>query len=224
MPDIVKSEIKLSVNDREVNAYLASPQTGGPGVLVLHAWWGLKPFFKQVCDGLAEQGFTALAPDLRNGEIAQTIQAAEELMKKSDPQFTGQIISAARDLLLAHPVVQGSRLGVLGFSMGGAWSLVAATEAPEEFAAVVVFYGSQPVDFGMMKAKFLGHFCEQDEWEPKEGILAMQADMASAGAEAAFYFYPGVSHWFMENDRPEYNPTQAALAWERTYAFLRENL
>ena len=54
---IQTSDIQLKVNDKIANAYLATPQNGGPGVLVLHAWWGLKPFFKQVCDQLAKQGF-----------------------------------------------------------------------------------------------------------------------------------------------------------------------
>ena len=49
---IQKSEIKLDVNGQPVNAYLTSPKDGGRSVLVLHAWWGLKPFFKELCDRL----------------------------------------------------------------------------------------------------------------------------------------------------------------------------
>jgi len=74
---IQKSDIQLDVNGKSVNAYVASPESGGPGVLVLHAWWGLKPFFKQVCDQIAEQGFVALAPDLYQGRIANTIDEAK---------------------------------------------------------------------------------------------------------------------------------------------------
>ncbi|HEY3311589.1 MAG TPA: dienelactone hydrolase family protein [Anaerolineales bacterium] len=223
MSNVIKSEIKLDVNGRDVAAYLASPQTGGKGVLVLHAWWGLKPFFKQVCEQLAGQGFTVLAPDLRNGEIAQTIQAAEELMRKSDQQFTGAIVEAARDHLLLNSST-GAPLGVVGFSMGAAWALEVAGNAPDKFAAIVAFYGSGQADYGKMQAKFMGHFCEEDEWEPAEYIREMEDDMRSAGVEATFHFYPGVSHWFMEDDRPEYNPAQARLAWERTYRFLKETL
>ena len=40
---IQKSEFELEVNGKTAKAYLAAPQNGGPGVLVLHAWWGLKP-------------------------------------------------------------------------------------------------------------------------------------------------------------------------------------
>ena len=99
---IQKSEIKLDVNGKKVNAYLAAPENGGPGVLVLHAWWGLKPFFKQVCDQLAEQGFTALAPDLRDGQVAKTIDEAKELMEKSDGQLVGDAVMTAR-LAMATP-------------------------------------------------------------------------------------------------------------------------
>ena len=56
---------EFQVDGRTISAYLAVPEHGsGPGVLVLHAWWGLTDFFKQVCDRLAQEGFIALAPDL----------------------------------------------------------------------------------------------------------------------------------------------------------------
>ena len=80
--DINKSTIQLKVNNKNVNAYLAEPKDGGPGILVLHAWWGLKPFFKQVCDQLAEHGYVALAPDLIKGRIANTIEEAKTFHEK----------------------------------------------------------------------------------------------------------------------------------------------
>src|SRR5215475_13234991 len=60
--------------------YLATPDTGtGPGVMVLHAWWGLTQPFREVCDRLAEAGFVALAPDLYRGKTTTTIEEAEAL-------------------------------------------------------------------------------------------------------------------------------------------------
>ena len=45
--------------------YLALPAGGaGPGILVLHAWWGLTDHVRHVCDQLATEGYLALAPDL----------------------------------------------------------------------------------------------------------------------------------------------------------------
>lgn len=218
---IQKSEIQLDVNGKKVNAYLASPSNGGPGVLVLHAWWGLKPFFKEVCDQLAEQGFTALAPDLRDGQIAKTIDEAKALMEKSDGQLVGDTVMAAKDHL--RGLVNG-KIGLVGFSMGGAWALITAAYKPEQIAAVVLFYGNEGVEYGKVAAKVMGHYSDHDEWEPNEYVENTFAEFKKAGVDATLHIYPGVAHWFVESDRPEYDAAAAQLAWERTFDFLKKNL
>ena len=217
---VQKSEINLDVNGKSVKAYLASPSNGGPGVLLLHAWWGLKPFFKQVCDNIAEQGFTVLAPDMFNGRVAQTIDEAKELAENSDSHSVEEIVTAAKDHLLS---LSKNKIAVLGFSFGGAWAIVTMNKEPK-VAATVLFYGSYSPDFSKARAKVLGHFCEQDEWEPMEGVREMETKMKAAGLTATLYIYPGVHHWFMETDRPEYDPKAAELAWKRTFEFLKQNL
>ncbi len=215
------SEIQLKVNDKTANAYLASSQNGGPGVLVLHAWWGLKPFFKEVCDHLAAQGFTALAPDLYQGRIATTIEEAEGLMEQRDSELMGDIVKAAKDHLVS--LRAGKPIGVLGFSMGASWSLGVAANEPDVSAAVL-FYGAGEADFNNVKAKILGHYAEVDEWEPMEWVKKMEADMKAAGLDVTLHIYPKAGHWFLENDRPEYDSASALLAWSRTFEFLRKNL
>ncbi len=218
---IQTSNIQLKVNGKTANAYLAMPQNGGPGVLVLHAWWGLKPFFKQVCDQLAKQGFTALAPDLYQGRIAATIDEAKALMEQRNSALMSNIVKAAKDHLISLRV--GNPIGVLGFSMGAAWSLVVAEGTPDVSAAVL-FYGAGEADFSKVKAQILGHFAEVDEWEPLEYVRAMEADMKAAGVDVTLHLYPKAGHWFVEEDRPEYDSASALLAWSRTYEFLRKNL
>ena len=218
---IQKSEIKLDVNGKSVNAYLASPASGGPGILLLHAWWGLKPFFKELCDQLAEHGYVVLAPDLRDGQIATTIDEAKELMQKSDDQLLGDTVMAAKDHLYNITL---NKIGVIGFSMGAAWALVAAESDPEKITATVLFYGAYPMNFKNIKSKILGHFCEVDEWEPIDGVREMETNLKAAGVDVALHFYLGVGHWFVESDRPEYDSASARLAWERTFEFLRKNL
>jgi len=218
---IQKSEIQLDVNGKSVTAYLASPANGGPGILVLHAWWGLKPFFKQVCDQLAEQGYTVLAPDLYEGDIAKTIDEAKAFHEKHENEFMGDIVNAAKDHLAARRV--GKPIGVMGFSMGAAWSIM-VTAKESDVAATVLFYGAYSPDFSKAKAKVLGHFAEVDEWEPMEGVQTMEQDMKNAGLDVTIHIYPGVAHWFMESDRPEYDPVAASLAWARTFEFLKQNL
>ena len=218
---IQTSDIQLKVNDKIANAYLATPQNGGPGVLVLHAWWGLKPFFKQVCDQLAKQGFTAFAPDLYQGRIAKTIDEAKALMEQRDSELMGNIVKAAKDYLAA--LHAGQPIAVLGFSMGAAWSLMVAESNPDVSAAVL-FYGAGEADFSKVRANILGHYAETDEWEPLEYVRSMEADMKSAGLDVTLHIYPNAGHWFVEEDRPEYDSASALLAWSRTYEFLRKNL
>jgi carboxymethylenebutenolidase len=71
---------EFQADERTINGYLAVPEQGsGPGVLVLHAWWGLTGVFKQVCDRLAQAGFVALAPDLYRGKTTASIEEAQAL-------------------------------------------------------------------------------------------------------------------------------------------------
>jgi carboxymethylenebutenolidase len=219
--DINKPNIQLKVNDKIANAYLAEPKNGGPGILVLHAWWGLKPFFKQVCDQLAEHGYTTLAPDLYQGRIATTIEEAQIFHDKFEGEFMGDTVKAAKDHLVS--LRPGKPIGVMGFSMGAAWAI--ETMAKEsDVAAAVLFYGAYSPNFSKAKAKVLGHFSDNDEWEPMDGVQTMKQNMKKAGLDVTFHIYPGVHHWFMETDRPEYDPESAQLAWHRTFEFLKQNL
>ena len=213
----------------EGRGYLAVPPAGsGPGVLVLHAWWGLTPFFTSVCDRLAEAGFVALAPDLHLGKTAATPAEAEALVQLAEgPNMARTQAVAAGGLaqLRAHPAVRGTGVGARGFSMGAAWAIALATRVPEDIAAVVVFYGSYSPDFTPARAPFLGHFAESDEWEPLENVREMEAALRAAGREVTIHQYPNTGHWFFESDRPDaYQPEAAHLAWQRTLEFLRRYL
>lgn len=216
---IQSSEIELNVNGKKVKTYLADG--GGPGILLLHAWWGLKPFFKEVCNRIAEQGYTVLAPDLREGQIARTIDEAKALMEKSDGDLIGQIVFTAKDRL--RETTKG-RIGLVGFSMGAAWSLIVASTVPDQVGALVLFYGNEGVDYGKISAKVMGHYSDNDEWEPNEFVENTFAEFKKAGVDATLHIYPGVAHWFVEEDRPEYDSAAAQLAWERTFEFLKSSL
>ena len=217
------SEIKLDMIGKPLKAYLASPGQGRPGVLVLPSWFGLKPYFKQVCHRLADQGYTALALDYYGGRIGNTIDEAKELQQEaeSDPDVMGARVQAAKDHLAS--LRTGESIGILGFSMGTDWAVMTAAKEPD-VAATVLFYGGWSVDFSHMKSKVLGHYAETDEWQPFEVAKEMETNMKAAGVDVTLYTYPGTAHWFMEEDRPEYNPAAASLAWERTFAFLTRSL
>ncbi len=103
---------EFEVGTRTASGYLAVPQRGhGPGVLVLHAWWGLTPFFMNVCERLAAEGFVALAPDRYGGPTAATIEEAEALQRqREDPVSTEAALGVSVEFLSAHEAVVGDGL------------------------------------------------------------------------------------------------------------------
>lgn len=209
------------------SGYLARPADGvGPGVLVLHAWWGLNDFFKSVCDRLAAEGYVAFAPDLYGGgQLATTVEEAERLLQENEGPATQEAAVEALRFLVRQEGVRPIGIGVIGFSMGAAWAAELARLRPGTVRGVVMHYGAWAPDLSKANAAFLCHFCEVDEWEPQENVDALRKALEDAGRPATFHFYPGVGHWFMESNRPDaYNGEAAELAWGRTLAFLAEQL
>jgi len=219
--------VEFEVDGRAAAGYLATPEGGhGPGVIVLHAWWGLTPFFERVCERLAEEGLVAFAPDRYGGPTATTIEEAETLLRtREDPEHTESLLGASVELLRAHEAVVGEGLAALGFSAGASWALVLSALKPEQVESVVAFYGTAQIEYSAARAAYLGHYAEEDEWEPDEEVRGTEAALRAAGREVTFYAYPGVGHWFFEEDRPgHYDAEAAQLAWGRTVDFLRVRL
>ena len=208
---------------KPAKGYLALPsEPDGPGVIVLHAWWGLNAFFKGLCNRLASDGFVAFAPDLNDGKVAMTVEEAKQLMSESNHERKHAIVAALVDFMGSRPEVQKGPLSLVGFSMGAAWSLVLAGERAQDIRKVVLFYGTQNDDFTKIKAEVLGHYSDSDEWEPIDDVRAMEADMQKAGLNTNFHVYPNLNHWFFEDDRPEFDSEAAEVAWKRTLEFLRK--
>ncbi len=210
--------------------FLAVPPTGkGPGVLVLHASWGLNDTIKAFCKRLAEAGFMVFAADLYHGKVADTVASAEALGNALDAnhlQAETEIADAA--LFLNERVGQADRgLAVIGFSLGGYYALNLAAAHPEHIGSVVLFYGTDGTmgtDFSNSKAEYLGHFAENDEFESQSNVGSLEERLKRAGRPVTFYRYSGTGHWFFEPDRSQaYNQAAASLAWDRTLAFLRRS-
>jgi carboxymethylenebutenolidase len=221
--------IEFKAGDKKGYGYLSVPKTSRGGVLVLHAWWGLNDFFKTFCDRLAKEGYTALAPDLRQGKIAKTVDEAKELMSTINEMETfPSLVIGGFDRLRSEPVLKGKHMGVIGFSMGASWALWLSSERPSDLKAVVVFYGAYAApswDFSKSQASYLGHFSPEDEWEPMDGIHGLEEKIRKANRPVTFQFYQGAKHWFIEDNQPSaYNPAAAKQAWTRTLDFLHANL
>ena len=210
------------MNRRESEDFIALPEAGtGPGVLVLHAWWGLNDTVKAFCVRLAEAGFVAYAPDLYRGTAVTRIEDAERLSAALDTKRARADVAAAVDRLADRVTPDVSGLAVVGFSLGAFFALDLSVADPERIRKVVVFYGTGPGDYGRSRAEYLGHFAAVDPFEPPENVEWLANALQAAGRPATFYEYPGTGHWFFEADRADaYNVEAAALAWTRTRAFL----
>ena len=223
--------VDLKSSKGKVPGYIAVPRNGkGPGVLVLHAWWGLNDFFKDVCDRLAAAGFLAFAPDLYRGATASTRDDAKKLMSKLDQKAAFEDITIALNGIQTRPAVRGKRLGVIGMSLGAFQALELVQELPGDIAAIVLFYGTREGDYDQTKlskteAAFLGHFAETDEFESTASVQALEKLLHTLGKDVTFHSYPGTGHWFFESDVPDaFDPSAAEIAWTRTVAFLRSTL
>jgi carboxymethylenebutenolidase len=204
-------------------SYIAKPKSGiGKGVLVLHAWWGLNQFFKDLCNRLAGEGFFVLAPDLYHGKSAATIAEAKKLRSNLKQETIALEITQAADQL--HQVCRnsGEGLGVMGFSLGGFWGLWLAEQRSNLVTATVVFYGTRNGDYSACQSAFQFHLAEKDPYESASAVKKLQKNLSAADKIAAFYTYPGTGHWFFESDQPEaYNPQAAQMAWNRSVEFLK---
>ena len=113
-----------------VSGYLAEPGiAGAPGIVVIQEWWGLNDQIRGVAERLAGAGYRVLVPDLYRGKSTVEAEEAHHLMTALD---FGD--AAAQDLRGAVQALKAQgcpKVGVTGFCMGGALTLLAATMAPE---------------------------------------------------------------------------------------------
>mgnify|MGYP001156513853 FL=1 len=204
--------------------YLATPAAGtGAPVLVLHAWWGLNDDVRAYCDRMAAAGFTAFAADIYRGQVTDTIAGAEALSKALDGEAAMADVAAAVDFLYEQAGRPREGVAVVGFSLGAWLALEASIACSERVRAVVVYYGTGRDDYNGSKAAYLGHYAENDPYEERDYVDALEAALRRENRPVTFYHYPGTGHWFAEPGRADaYDPAAAELAWQRTVAFLEK--
>lgn len=214
---------------RRAHGYLALPSTGsGPGLIVIQEWWGLTDHVATLAERFAQEGFVALAPDLYGGRTTHDAGEAFELMRALPVEQAARDLAGAVDYLLGKPEVIGGAVGAVGFCMGGGFVLTLAHQQGSRVAAAVPFYGYQelPEDVSGFTAALQGHYGSEDETVPIDAVRSLFARIdQQTGRHSELHVYPA-GHAFLndENLLGTYDPTQAAIAWERTVAFLRAHL
>ena len=217
-------------NGGTAHGYLAVPASGsGPGVVVIQEWWGLTTHIKDVTDRFAAEGFVALAPDLYGGSTTHDADEAGSLMQDLPVGKAAQDLAGAVDLLLGHDAVTSSKVGTVGFCMGGGFVLVLAAQQGDKVGAAVPFYGVLKEDYpdlSGLTAPVQGHFGEQDDFTTPDAARGLaERIQKESGVTPQFFFYPAGHAFFNdENLLGTYDAEQAKLAWSRAVEFLRTNL
>ncbi len=204
--------------------YLADAGPSAPAVVVVQEWWGLQGQIKGVCDRLAQAGFTALAPDLYEGMVVpyHDDAAASAAMASLDFQ-------AATEQWVRGAVVflkKGRKVGITGFCMGGAVTVIGAARIPE-LSAAVCFYGLPPPQVASgrdVKVPIQCHFASEDDWITPEKADQFEAELSAGGKTYEVHRYKG-HHAFMNEQRPQvHDPKAAKIAWDRCISWLRTYL
>jgi len=217
-------------NGGQAHGYLALPESGrGPGVIVIQEWWGLTDHIVDIANRLAREGFVVLAPDLFGGRTTHDSDEAGRLMSELPAAKAATDLAGAVDFLLGHEAVTSTKVGAVGFCMGGGFVLMLAAQQGDRIAAAVPFYGvgqGVPDEYSGVRAAVQGHYGENDDFYPAAEARKQEEQIRrESGAEVEFFYYPA-GHAFHndENLLGTFDPEAAQLAWQRTVDFLHEKL
>lgn len=217
--------IKLA-DGSSATAALALPKAKtGPAVVLIHEWWGLNDQIKAVAAELASMGYVALAVDLYGGNAAKDPAGAKALMKAVNTEQATETMTGWVDYLKKHERSSG-KVATMGWCFGGGWSLNTSIATPVD--ATVIYYGrvTAPADaLKSLNGPVLGHFGTQDKNINEKMVAGFEAEMTNAGKSDSLTVHRyDANHAFANPTGARYDEKNAALAWERTSAFLKQHI
>ena len=233
---------KLQVDGTEMGMYTAIPDSADfgdgpfPAVVVAQPAGGVDEFLQTIVDRLAAEGYAAAAPDLYHRSTPEIEQATGKTRRQllADPEVVVDI-NATVEFLRTHPAVEGERIGVTGFCMGGRVTWLAAVSNPH-FKAAVPFYGgfifdcwgeaeSSPFELShQLNCPMMFHFGAIDPNPSPQDMETFDKELDRLGKPHQFYAYPDADHRFMDHTFGSYQQAAAELSWARTLDFFSLHL
>ncbi|ALM82193.1 dienelactone hydrolase family protein [Bordetella sp. N] len=215
-----------------LQGYLAEPARplNAPAVIVIQEWWGLNKQIRGVADRLAHAGYLALVPDLYRGKSTVEQEEAHHLMDGLDfADAASQDVGGAIKYLKSRV----TKVGCMGFCMGGALTVLAAG-MHANLNAAVTFYGFPPLEYidgSKLAVPLQGHWATQDQHFDIAKVDELEQRLRDAGANIEFYRYLA-SHAFANEEAigsgrmltSQFDPVWAQQAWDRTLTFFGRNL
>jgi carboxymethylenebutenolidase len=209
--------------------YLAQPETAGKGaVLIVPTIFGINAFVRGFADALARAGLTAAGCDLYSGQVlpANYEEALERARKLND-----QIVDDIEGRWLDHLQKESGALGIIGFCLGGRFSLIRAAQ-DQRIKACAAAYPSiedpmrpnQTHDAVKLAAGIACpvHVCQPgiDHVASPQTYRALNDALLSRSAPTIVQYYPEAEHGFMHRKEPAANPAATVIAVPQVIAFL----
>ncbi|MBI4442203.1 MAG: dienelactone hydrolase family protein [Acidobacteria bacterium] len=211
------------------SGYEARPAGAGsyPGVLVIHEWWGVNEHIQDIARRLAGEGFVALVPDLYGGKLTSNPIQAAAFMEALDREAAVRILLGALRFLQEKEPIYAEHIGVIGFCMGGSYTLLLACRAPS-LKVAVAFYGDHPDPLDQLaniRCPVLFIAAGRDQWISPAKVDKLKKAFEQYKVHAEVRVYPDAGHAFFNDTRPEvYNPAAAQDAWTRALGLLSRTL
>ncbi len=211
-----------------MRGYLVQPTGDGPfpSVLIIHENRGLNPHIEDVARRAAVAGFLALAPDGLSpvGGYPGNDDDGRTLQRSLDPATLDQDMINSGRYLRSHALSSG-RLGATGFCWGGGMTNRLAVALGSDLDAGVPFYGAAAAseDVSKIEAALMIIYAGTD---PRINAMwpEYEAALQAAGVTHEMHMFEGTLHGFHNNSTPRFNEAAAALAWNRTVGFFRQQL
>ena len=228
-----------AADGHQMRAALATPDDGGthPAVIVIHEIFGLNDDIRRITSRFADLGYVALAPDLYDVPGPKIVCVARTLMtlnRGSGAAFDD--LDAARRFLQQQPGVDASKVGVIGFCMGGGFALLYAVRAPMGVAAA--FYGDVPKTAEGLRGicPVLGGYGGKDKMFASQGER-LEKLLTELNIDHDVKIYPDAGHSFMSQNsgvlasigaispmHAGYNDPAAQDSWRRIESFFAKHL
>ena len=203
-------------------SYLARPDGAGPfpGIVVIHEASGLNDNIRGICRRLAAEGYAALGVDLFGGHSRAVCMARMFVgaMRGNLDHYGVPALKTALGQLASLPAVDSTRIGAVGFCLGGSIVLTWAC-TDDRLTAIAPFYGAAPKPREAIRrlCPVVGSWPGRDFTTKAAGIL--EAELTAAGIPHDLKVYPHAKHSFFNDQWRNYDSAAAADSWQRVLAF-----
>lgn len=195
--------------------------TAERGILILHDWWGIKPYNLDWAERFAALGYRAIVADLYDEYNPKDTQEAGEMMRTLDQERADRKLHAALTYLMSMQ----QRIAVLGWSFGGLQAQHATYLEPQSISATVFYYCrilDDPQLIASLQGAVLGIFSETERtWPEKQ--QKWESAMAAAGKTYESHSY-AADHGFVNPESPRFDAEVTAQSWQRVVEFLDRHL